>query len=99
MIFRPILGFVILPAIFAGICTAGPAQNARPFDLVITHGHIIDGTGSPRASRGIGIRGGRVAAIGELSAAPRARTIDAKGMVVAPGFIDMLGQSENTILV
>jgi len=69
------------------------------FDLVITNGHIIDGTGSPWYSGDLGIRDGKVAAIGNLSAAPRKRTIDAAGKVVAPGFIDMLGQSEMTILV
>jgi N-acyl-D-amino-acid deacylase len=70
-----------------------------PFDLVITNGHIIDGTGSPWYSGDIGIRDGRIAAIGNLSGAARKRTVDAKGKVVAPGFIDMLGQSEATILV
>jgi N-acyl-D-amino-acid deacylase len=69
------------------------------FDLVITNGHIIDGTGSPWYSGDIGIRDGKVAAIGNLSDAPRKRTIDAAGKVVAPGFIDMLGQSELTIMV
>ena len=68
-------------------------------DLVITNGHIIDGSGSPWYSGDIGIRGGKIAAIGNLSADARARTIDAQGKVVAPGFIDMLGQSEMTILV
>ncbi len=70
-----------------------------PFDLVITNGHIVDGTGSPWYSGDIGIRDGRIAAIGNLSAAARKRTVDAQGKVVAPGFIDMLGQSETTILV
>jgi N-acyl-D-amino-acid deacylase len=70
-----------------------------PFDLVITNGHIVDGTGSPWYSGDIGIRDGRIAAIGNLSAAARKRTVDAKGRVVAPGFVDMLGQSEITILV
>jgi dihydroorotase/N-acyl-D-amino-acid deacylase len=74
------------------------AQSSS-FDLVITHGHIIDGTGSPWYSGDIGIRDGKITAIGNLSAAPRKRTIDAAGKVVAPGFIDMLGQSELTILV
>ena len=73
------------------------AQSA--FDLVITNGHILDGTGSPWYSGDVGIRDGHIAAIGNLSAAPRKRTIDAAGKVVAPGFIDMLGQSERTILV
>ena len=69
------------------------------FDLVITNSHIIDGTGSPWYSGDIGIRDGKVAVIGNLSTATRRRTIDAAGKVVAPGFIDMLGQSEMTILV
>jgi dihydroorotase/N-acyl-D-amino-acid deacylase len=76
-----------------------PADEAAAFDLVIANGHVIDGTGSPWYSGDIGIRAGRVAAIGSLAGASRARTIDARGMVVAPGFIDMLGQSEHTILV
>ncbi len=72
---------------------------APPFDLLITHGHIIDGTGSPWYSGDVGIRDGRIAAIGTLAGAPAKRTLDAHGEVVAPGFIDMLGQSETTILV
>ncbi len=71
----------------------------QSFDLVIVNGHIIDGTGSPWYSGDVGIRGGKIAAIGNLSDAQRARTIDAHDKVVAPGFIDMLGQSELTILV
>jgi N-acyl-D-amino-acid deacylase len=74
-------------------------QTEASFDLVITNGHIIDGTGSPWYSGDLGIRAGKIAAIGNLSQAPRKRTIDAGGKVVAPGFIDMLGQSEMTILV
>jgi N-acyl-D-amino-acid deacylase len=69
------------------------------FDIVIINGHIIDGTGSPWYSGDVGIRDGRIAAIGNLAATQRKRTIDAGGKVVAPGFIDMLGQSELTILV
>jgi N-acyl-D-amino-acid deacylase len=71
----------------------------QPLDLVIINGHIIDGTGSPWYSGDIGIREGRISAIGNLTQAPRKRTINAQGKVVAPGFIDMLGQSELTILV
>jgi N-acyl-D-amino-acid deacylase len=73
--------------------------TAAGFDIVITNGHIIDGTGSPWYSGDIGIRDGKIVAITNLSGAPRKRTIDAGGKVVAPGFIDMLGQSELTILV
>lgn len=83
--------------LLAVISSAALAQ--KPFDIVITNGHIIDGTGSPWYSGDVGIRGGRIAAIGNLASTARTRTIDAHGKVVAPGFIDMLGQSELTILV
>ena len=63
------------------------------------NGHIIDGTGSPWYGADVGIRGGKIAEIGHLASAAATRRIDAHGMVVAPGFIDMLGQSELTILV
>src|SRR5689334_16750518 len=75
------------------------AQTPQAFDLIIANGHIMDGTGSPWYSGDLGIREGKIAAIGNLSRAPRRRTIDAAGKIVAPGFIDMLGQSELTILV
>ncbi|MBA3912520.1 MAG: D-aminoacylase [Acidobacteriales bacterium] len=88
---------LIFIALFAALSHAAPSP--APFDLVITNGHIMDGTGSPWYSGDVGIRDGRIAAIGTLTDQPRTRTIDAKGMVVAPGFIDMLGQSELTILV
>jgi dihydroorotase/N-acyl-D-amino-acid deacylase len=72
---------------------------AQPYDLIIRNGHIIDGTGSPWYSADLAIANGRVTAIGQLAGAQAKRNIDAHGMVVAPGFIDMLGQSEFTILV
>lgn len=75
------------------------AAQSLPFDIVIEHGKIIDGTGSPWYAGDVGIRDGRIAAIGVLTGASATTRIDARGMVVAPGFIDMLGQSELTILV
>jgi N-acyl-D-amino-acid deacylase len=80
-------------------CSTAYAQQQEPYDLIIRNGHIIDGTGSPWYSGDVGIRDGRIAAIGPLSSARAAKTIDAAGMVVAPGFIDMLGQSDLSILV
>jgi N-acyl-D-amino-acid deacylase len=85
--------------LLAPLAASPQSQPAVPYDIVITNGHIIDGTGSPWYSGQIGILHGRIAAIGNLERAPRTRTIDARGQVVAPGFIDMLGQSEMTILV
>jgi dihydroorotase/N-acyl-D-amino-acid deacylase len=94
----------MLSILFALVLILGPAYlpaqtSGATFDLIIINGHIIDGTGSPWYSGDVGIRDGKIAAIGNLSASPRKRTIDAAGKVVAPGFIDMLGQSEQTILV
>jgi N-acyl-D-amino-acid deacylase len=91
--------FLLLGLVATSQAPARQESGAEAFDVVILHGHIIDGTGSPWYSGDVGIRDGRIAAIGNLAGAPAKRTIDAQGMVVAPGFIDMLGQSELTILV
>jgi len=90
---------VFLALLLSLVVLSRSSAQSPPFDIVITRGWIIDGTGSPWYSADIGIRGGRIAAIGNLTAARRTRSIDAHGQVVAPGFIDMLGQSELTILV
>ena len=97
-----LLSFGFILATLVRCSSPPPSENVQPrqaLDLVIANGHIIDGTGSPWYSGDVGIRDGRIAAIGKLADAPRKRTIDAQGKVVAPGFIDMLGQSELTILV
>ena len=69
------------------------------FDLVFAGGRVVDGTGAPWFRADVGIRDDRIAAIGDLSGAPAKRRIDASRLVVAPGFIDMLGQSEYNVLV
>jgi N-acyl-D-aspartate/D-glutamate deacylase len=74
-------------------------SQSRQFDLIIRNGHIIDGTGSPWYAGDVAVQNGRIAAVGSLVGATARTTIDAAGMVVAPGFIDMLGQSDLTILV
>jgi N-acyl-D-amino-acid deacylase len=88
-----------LAALSACFLCASALGEEAPFDLIIANGHIIDGTGSPWYSGDVGVRGGRIAAIGNLAGAAAKQRIDAAGDVVAPGFIDMLGQSEFTILV
>src|SRR5215467_2112361 len=96
MVTPRVLAFVL----FVTSAARAPAQQpAAPYDLIIRHGRIIDGTGSPWYRGDIAVRGGRIAAIGDLARDSAATVIDARGMVVAPGFIDMLGQSELTILV
>jgi dihydroorotase/N-acyl-D-amino-acid deacylase len=77
----------------------GATPGHGDYDLIIRNGRIIDGTGSPWYHGDVAIRGGRIVAIGRLKNATARKTIDAQGKVVAPGFIDMLGQSELNILV
>jgi len=70
-----------------------------PFDLVFVGGRVVDGTGAPWFEADVGVRGGKIAAVGKLRGAPSSRTVSADGLVLAPGFIDLLGQSEYNILV
>lgn len=76
-----------------------PLLEPASFDVIIRHGHILDGTGSPWYAGDIGIRGDRIAAIGNLGQAEAKKVIDANGDIVSPGFIDMLGQSELPLLI
>jgi len=75
------------------------ASRGDDYDVIIRNGHIIDGTGNPWYAADVAVSGERIAEIGDLRAAHAKREIDAKGRVVAPGFIDMLGQSEVALLL
>ena len=70
-----------------GLAALIPAQNP-PFDLLILNGRLLDGTGNPWRKADVGIRAGRIAAVGDLRGSAAARAIDAAGRIVAPGFID-----------
>jgi dihydroorotase/N-acyl-D-amino-acid deacylase len=97
---KKIAATLLLPLLAGNACVQAPRVAAeRPYDIVIRNGRIVDGTGSPWYSGDVGIREGKIAAIGHLAGAASKRVLDAAGMVVAPGFIDMLGQSDLTILV
>ena len=73
--------------------------QAPQFDLLIKGGRIVDGSGSPGYVADVAIKNDRIVKIGQLSQATATRIIDARGLVVAPGFIDMLGQSETYVLI
>jgi N-acyl-D-amino-acid deacylase len=76
------------------------SDGAAPeYDLIVTNGTVIDGSGAPPFSADVGIKGDRIAKIGRLRGATAMHTLDAHGLVVAPGFIDMLGQSESFLLI
>src|SRR5271157_2254298 len=93
LIFIPALGEI------ASAIDSTPPGQVEPFDAIIKNGHILDGSGGPWYSADIGIRGDRIAAIGKLDGVQAKKLIDATGRVVSPGFIDMLGQSEFSVLI
>ena len=78
---------------------AKPSDKQARFDVIIRNGRVIDGSGGPSFTADVGIRGDRIDAIGNLEGAQTKSVIDASGRVVAPGFIDMLGQSEASLLI
>jgi N-acyl-D-amino-acid deacylase len=85
------------------LCTAALTGLQLPtparFDVLISGGRVVDGTGAPWYRADVGISGDRIAAIGALQRGEARTVIDASELVVAPGFIDMLGQSELAVLV
>jgi len=85
--------------IAAATCGAYLLQaQGTPYDLVIRGGHVVDGTGNPWVAADVAIRNGRIAAVGRLPTATAARTIDAAGRIVAPGFIDLHTHSDIALL-
>jgi N-acyl-D-amino-acid deacylase len=85
-------------ALLSCLIAAHAWAEEEPYDLVIRGGRIVDGTGNPWFVGDVAIRGDRIVAIGRISAATAKRTIDAKGLVVAPGFIDMHSHSDYLLL-
>jgi len=94
------LGEIAAAAYGAPPTTGAAAAGGAAYDVIIRNGRIIDGSGNPWVSGDLAIRGDRIAAIGHLDPAARAnRVIDATGLAIAPGFIDMLGQYEFDLLI
>jgi N-acyl-D-amino-acid deacylase len=84
---RRLLALASLSVLVAALTLS--AQEKGPFDVLIRGGHIIDGTGNPWFPADVGIRAGKIVAVGRLDGATATRTIDARGKVVTPGFIDL----------
>src|SRR5436190_1733741 len=91
--------FTALLLAFACTAPADRAPKAPDYDIRIINGEVIDGSGRARFRADVGIRGDAIAAIGDLSRATSAVTIDASHQVVTPGFIDLLGHSEVSVLI
>jgi N-acyl-D-amino-acid deacylase len=95
---RHLVSFVVISLLAILFPASRPAQSAPDFDLVIRRGRVVDGTGNPWFEADVAIKGGRIAEIGRIAAERGARVIDAKGLVVAPGFIDVHAHVEGGIL-
>jgi N-acyl-D-amino-acid deacylase len=86
--------------VLTALAPTSGSNAARPeYDIIIRNGRVIDGSGRPAYRADVAIKGDRIEAIGSLRGARAKREIDARGQVVAPGFIDMLGQSEQFVLI
>src|SRR2546430_14980799 len=85
-------------AALAAYAGGAGAQQPASYDVVIRGGHIVDGTGSPWFVGDVGVRNGRIAAVGSLANAQAARVVAASGRVVAPGFIDLHTHSDISVL-
>ena len=84
-------------ALFAGVLLA--QQPPASYDFILAGAHIVDGTGAPWVAGDLAIKSDRIAAMGDLSKATATKRVDAAGLVVSPGFIDVQGQSEFNVLV
>lgn len=74
------------------------AGETPPLDVVIRGGQVVDGTGEPAYSADVGLRDGKIIKIGRLADVSARRTIDAAGLMVAPGFVDMMGQTATPLM-
>jgi len=90
----------LLAVLSVSLCLAAAAPAAEPpYDLLVTGGRVVDGTSAPWFVADVAVRDGKIVAVGALAGHPARRTIDAAGLYVTPGFIDLLGQSEYNVLV
>jgi N-acyl-D-aspartate/D-glutamate deacylase len=100
MVAKCFLRYCAAAVVFTSWICASPLlrADAPAYDLLIRNGKIVDGSGNPWQRGDLAIRGQRIVALGQVPAGAAKQTIDAKGMVVAPGFIDIHSHSDFTIL-
>jgi len=94
------IGLALVAVVLISACGRRETGNGKPvYDLVLKNGWIVDGSGNPRYRGDVAIGGDRIAAVGFLNGATAPETLDVHGLVVSPGFIDMMGQSEINVLI
>ncbi len=81
------------------LACAAPDAAPRANDVLLVGGWIVDGSGNPRYRGDVALAGDRIVAVGHLTGVAARETLDVRGLVVAPGFIDMLGHSETNVLI
>jgi N-acyl-D-amino-acid deacylase len=90
---------ILLLIVSFGLSTRNFAADSEKLDLVIRNGRVIDGTGAPWYVADIGIRAGKIHRVGVIDASESERVIDATNLIVAPGFIDMMGQNATPMML
>jgi len=89
---------LLAATLFLAACAHTPSPKPNMLDLKITNGRIIDGSGAPWFRGDVGIKGNTIVAVGDLAPMTATSTLDAQDRIVAPGFIDLLGQSQQSVL-
>jgi|SRR5882672_1653164 len=88
----------IVLCLLIGSCQSQPGSATDSYDLVLKGGTVYDGSGKPGIVADVGVRGDRVVTVGDLSGAAAKKTLDVHGKVVAPGFINVLSHSEESLI-
>ena len=97
MMRRHACAVMVATALAVPVSFADPAAQSPRYDIAIVNGTVIDGSGGPRARQDVAVKDGKIALVGRVAAAEAARVIDARGLVVAPGFIDVHTHADNLV--
>jgi len=89
---------LVIASMLIAVAVPSMAQDTGPYDVILRGGTVYDGTGTPGRIADVGIRGDRIAAVGDLAKAQAKTVLDAKGLAVAPGFINMLSWSTDSLI-